>query len=526
MVFVQKNRRRWWNGIHVWFKIKCLFGINVRLVCVEIFLMTLFLFFDDSFFFNLGLFCIGFYLTVSIFFGVFCSNSQELAFPNILPAFLFFSTFILVFIFFTISLDLAPPIQVSSFFLFNQLFLIIFLVASILTLVITRSFISCYKISKFEYDLFFSFVILGSICLCFADDFLQIYLAIELQSLCLYVFATFNRNSEFSTESGLKYFVFGAIISCFLLLGFYFIYFSFGSTSLEILFSLIKDSNDSVFFLGSTFVLLALFFKVGAVPFHFWLCDVYDGSLLSVTLLFSAVPKIIIFCLLIKLFLIVNVEFQNFWSPLFLFSGVLSIVVGSVSALFQKRLKRLLAYSTISHTGFILLALIAVSPASTKAMVFYLVVYSLLTLLIFSLLIFVTCSLVKFPGYLVNWTANGVKNITLICTLSLTLFSIAGIPPLVGFFSKFFILSSVVSSGFFITATIVVVISSIGCFYYVRLIKMFFFTKQSKNGFWVSSTRNSSLDVAISVLFFFNVFFIFKPELLSLFSLVASLSII
>lgn len=113
-------------------------------------------------------------------------------------------------------------------------------------------------------------------------------------------------------------------------------------------------------------------------------------------------PKIIIFCLLIKLFLIVNVEFQNFWSPLFLFSGVLSIVVGSVSALFQKRLKRLLAYSTISHTGFILLALIAVSPASTKAMVFYLVVYSLLTLLIFSLLIFVTCSLVKFPGYLVN----------------------------------------------------------------------------------------------------------------------------
>jgi NADH-quinone oxidoreductase subunit N len=112
-------------------------------------------------------------------------------------------------------------------------------------------------------------VILGSICLCFADDFLQIYLAIELQSLCLYVFATFNRNSEFSTESGLKYFVFGAIISCFLLLGFYFIYFSFGSTSLEILFSLIKDSNDSVFFLGSTFVLLALFFKVGAVPFHF-----------------------------------------------------------------------------------------------------------------------------------------------------------------------------------------------------------------------------------------------------------------
>jgi NADH-quinone oxidoreductase subunit N len=208
-------------------------------------------------------------LTASIFFGVFCSNSEELAFPNLLPAFLFFSTFTLTFIFVAIGLDVTHQTAASGFFLFNQLFLIIFLVASILTLVLTRSFISAYRVSKFEYDILFSFVILGSICLCFADDLLQIYLAIELQSLCLYVFATFNRNSEFSTESGLKYFVFGAVISCFLLLGCYFVYFSFGSTSLEVLFSLIKGSDDSVFFLGVTFIIMAFFFKVGAVPFHF-----------------------------------------------------------------------------------------------------------------------------------------------------------------------------------------------------------------------------------------------------------------
>jgi NADH-quinone oxidoreductase subunit N len=271
---------------------------------------------------------------------------------------------------------------------------------------------------------------------------------------------------------------------------------------------------------------MAFFFKVGAVPFHFWMCDVYDGSLLSVTLLFSAVPKIIIFGLLVKFCIIVGPEFQIFWSPLFLFSGVASIAIGSISALFQKRLKRLLAYSTISHTGFILLSLISASPASTKAMVFYLVVYSLLTILVFSLIIFVTCSLTKLPNYLVNWTANGTKNITLISALSLTLLSIAGIPPLVGFFSKFFILSTVVSSGFLITSLSVVIISSVGCFYYVRLIKMFLFTKQSKNGFWVSSSRNNFLEVVISAIFFFNAFFILKPEIFSLFSLVASLSIV
>jgi NADH-quinone oxidoreductase subunit N len=229
----------------------------------------IFLFFDDLFVCNLAFLFIGFYLTVSVVFGIFCSNSNELALPNILPAFLSFSGFVLCFTFFSVGLDFLPQILTVNFYFFNQLFLVIFLIAAILTLTLTRNFVSSQKISKFEYDLFFTFVIIGSICLCFADDFLQIYLAIELQSLCLYVFATFNRNSEFSTESGLKYFIFGAIISCFLLLGFFFVYFAFGTTSLENLLSLVEGTNDSIFFFGMSFILMALFFKVGAAPFHF-----------------------------------------------------------------------------------------------------------------------------------------------------------------------------------------------------------------------------------------------------------------
>jgi NADH-quinone oxidoreductase subunit N len=144
---------------------------------------------------------------------------------------------------------------------------VLFFVA-VLVLLTTRDFAASRFLSKFEYDVLFSFVILSAVCLCFADDFLLIYLAIELQSLALYVFSTFNRNSEFSTESGLKYFVFGAIISCLLLLGFSLIYLSFGSTSFEALTSLATVSDNFFLFTGILFILVAFLFKIGAAPFH------------------------------------------------------------------------------------------------------------------------------------------------------------------------------------------------------------------------------------------------------------------
>jgi len=169
--------------------------------------------------------------------------------------------------------------------------------------------------------------------------------------------------------------------------------------------------------------------------------------------------------------------------PFLLFSSVFSILVGSISAIYQKRLKRLFAYSTISHTGFILLAFVAASPDSVKSLVFYVLIYSALTILLFSILIFAILSTKNFPAYLANWTANALKNRVFIFTFSLALFSIAGIPPLAGFFSKFLMIFSLVSNGFVVTATSVVIFSSIACFYYIRLIKMFFFVKTSKNSF-------------------------------------------
>jgi NADH-quinone oxidoreductase subunit N len=140
--------------------------------------------------------------------------------------------------------------------------------------------------------------------------------------------------------------------------------------------------------MGIIFILITFLFKIGASPFHAWLCDVYDGAIICVTLLFAAQPKIIIFSLFIKLFLLIFGDFGGFWTSLFLFTSVLSIAVGSLSALYQKRLKRLFAYSTISHTGFMLLAFIVVSSFSASALIFYIIIYSALTILLFSLLIF------------------------------------------------------------------------------------------------------------------------------------------
>jgi len=211
---------------------------------------------------------IAIYILSSLCFGVLYTSSEKLAYPTLLKPFLLFSAFTVSFIiwFFCFNFDCFSTSYLTLFY--GQIIQLIFLFVCVLILFNTRDFVSDNKILKFEYDLLFSFMILSALCLCFSDDFLNVYVAIELQSLALYVFATFNRKSEFSTESGLKYFIFGAIISCFLLLGFSFIYLTFGTTSFNALFNLVYTSDDLLLFLGILFILIALLFKIGAVPFH------------------------------------------------------------------------------------------------------------------------------------------------------------------------------------------------------------------------------------------------------------------
>ena len=282
------------------------------------------------------------------------------------------------------------------------MFQIIFIFTLCCVIFCSRDFFSSRLIVKFEYDILILFFCLSAIALCFADDFLTFYLAIELQSLVLYIFASFNRNSEFSIEAGLKYFVFGGIISCFLIFGITLIYLIFGSTNFEIIASMIFLQNDSLWFIGILFILIALLFKIGAVPFHSWLCDVYDGSMLIVTMLFSSAPKIILYSFVIKFCFLIFFDFSLIWSNIFVCVSLLSIVVGSISALYQKRVKRLFAYSTIAHTGFILLGVVCCSLQSVKAMSVYIIIYSILTITTFAFLLNSSIANHNYPKYLTN----------------------------------------------------------------------------------------------------------------------------
>jgi NADH-quinone oxidoreductase subunit N len=459
-------------------------SLNVQIVYFK--LMSLVTYLDNALFFNISIFTFSMFLLFSLIFGIRLSSKSELAFPSLLQS---FNNFNIFFLLSSLLLFSNSFFIFDNLYFFNQNFQNYFLLIVLFVLVAVYDFHVSRLIIKYELDFLLTCTFLSSICLCFADDFLIFYLAVEFQSLTFYIIASFNRHSEYSTEAGLKYFIFGAVISCFLLLGFALIFLSAGTTSFELITTLTFGFKDYFFSLGFLLILITLFFKIGAAPFHYWLCDVYDGSILSATLLFASAPKIIIFAVLIKMAFVVfqnlHFEFVNFFN----FACLTSIFIGTFSAIYQKRLKRLFAYSTIAHTGFILLGFLSASAESTKAIVIYIVIYSLLSVLLFSFLIFVSTSHQNFPKYLINWTSFGLKNYFAALTFTMVMFSIAGIPPLAGFFSKFFVLLAAITNNYLITSFIVIIISSIACFYYIRLIKIFFFSANSKNSFWLSSLK-------------------------------------
>jgi NADH-quinone oxidoreductase subunit N len=235
---------------------------------------------------------------MAITFSAHFSACDQFARPVLLNSFNLFSCFFISLLFWLFCFDFLPNDRVYFFGQNIQLLFIFFIVC---VLYASYDFLNDKKILKYEYDLLFIFIVLSGVCLCFCNEFLMLYLAIELQSLTLYIFATFNRNSEFSTESGLKYFVFGGIMSCFLLFGICLIYLFFGSLSFELFFSVANSCFDLMHFAGFLFVFIVLMFKVGAAPFHFWLCDVYEGAILPVTLLFASAPKVVLFSIFLKL---------------------------------------------------------------------------------------------------------------------------------------------------------------------------------------------------------------------------------
>lgn len=255
-----------------------------------------------------------------------------------------------------------------------------------------------------------------------------------------------------------------------------------------------------------------------------WLCDVYEGCLTTVTAFFASVPKVILFGLTLRFCSTVFNQFEDSASAMLLAAGLLSVCLGSIAALYQKRVKRLLAYSTISHTGFLLLGISCGSVDSIRSCVIYMAIYSLMSLSTFSVIMYASMEN-SVPKFLINWAAIAQRNFSLALSFALLLFSVAGIPPLAGFYSKLCILLSLLGQGYCVTAMVIVVFSSIACFYYIRLVKIFFFTAGGSNIFWTGSgTRNLELFLGTGLSTI--IFFLTRPTTISAGSTLVGLTLV
>lgn len=354
-----------------------------------------------------------------------------------------------------------------------------------------------------EYPLILLFVISGAVFLMSTNDLVSVFLSIELQSYGLYLLSTVYRNSELSTTGGLIYFLLGGLSSCFILLGTSLLYANSGTTSMDGLYIInsISDVNDNLtswyksYYLNFSLLIFSIgfLFKVSAAPFHFWSPDVYDAIPTIVTTFVAIVAKISIFIFLLELVYHTNNSLSDFsWTYGLLISSLLSLIIGTVVGLTQFRIKRLLAYSTISHVGFILLALSVSSIESTQAFIFYLIQYSISNLNIFIILITIGFSLYgyinknKEYNNLLDKNNSPIQLISqlkgyfyinpwLSLSLAITLFSFAGIPPLVGFFAKQMVLSAALDNGYIFISLIAIFTSVIGAAYYLNIIKEIFF---------------------------------------------------
>ena len=354
-----------------------------------------------------------------------------------------------------------------------------------------------------EYPLILLFIITGAIFLMSTNDLVSIFLAIELQSYGLYILSTIYRNSELSTTGGLMYFLLGGLSSCFILLGTGLIYANSGSTSLDGLYIITSISDISStdlwykpYYINLSLVIFTIgfLFKVSAAPFHFWSPDVYDAIPTIVTTFVALIAKVSIFILLLQLVYYTNNSFTEMsWTFILLLSSLFSLIIGTVVGLTQFRIKRLFAYSTISHVGFMLLVLGISSIESTQAFIFYLTQYIISNLNAFMILIAIGYSLYYYtsenkeheelmdknnsPIQLIN-QLKGYYHINPLLALSLaiTIFSFAGVPPLIGFFGKQMVLSAALDKGLIFLSLVAITTSVIGGIYYLGIIKEMFFS--------------------------------------------------
>ena len=375
----------------------------------------------------------------------------------------------------------------ENIFLFNSSYVvddlslfmkILTVVGGAFVLLISTKYLKIFKIFLIEYPILILSSILGMLVMISSNDLMVFYIGLELQSLALYVLASFNRDQLKSSESGLKYFVLSALSSGLLLYGCSLIYGFSGSTNFIIIGDTMNSTHYGLTF-GIVFILVGLAFKISAVPFHMWAPDVYEGSPTSVTLFFAIVPKVAALTVFIRFLYVPFFNMIEQWQPIVIFLSIASMIFGAVAAIGQKNLKRLVAYSSIGHIGYALAGLAIGTNDGIQSSIVYICIYLVMNLGLFSCLLMMRRNDQYFET-IDDLSGLSKNHPVLSLSLLVILFSLAGIPPLAGFFAKFYIFKSVIEQSMYFLAIVGLLSTVIAAFYYLRIIKAIYFDEEKE----------------------------------------------
>jgi len=391
---------------------------------------------------------------------------------------------------------------------------ILTLITGTFVLVISSTYLKLLKIFQMEYPILILSSILGMMVMISSNDLIVFYIGLELQSLALYVLASFNKDLIKSSEAGLKYFVLSALSSGLLLYGCSLIYGFSGSTNFNIISDSI-NSNQYGLTLGIVFILVGLAFKISAVPFHMWAPDVYEGSPTTVTLFFAVVPKIAALTVFIRFLYVPFLNMTDQWQTIIIFISIASMVFGAVAAIGQKNLKRLIAYSSISHMGYALAGLSVGTNQGIQSSIVYISIYVVMNLGFFCCLLMLKRN-GQYYENIEDLTGLSKNHPILSLSLLIFLFSLAGIPPLAGFFAKLYIFKAVIEQSMFFLAIVGLLSTVIAAFYYLRIIKVIYFDSP-KEKYDIEYNIGLKISLAISTLLIL-LYFIFPSKLVEIVS--------
>ncbi len=356
---------------------------------------------------------------------------------------------------------------------FSNYFKVLILISSLFVLNSSKKFITENRLDKFEYPIIILLSILGMFFMVSSNDLILFYLGLELQSLSLYILASIDRDNLRSSESGIKYFVLSALSSGLLLYGCSLLYGFTGSTNFDLIATQLNKENIGAVF-AMVFILVGLAFKISAVPFHMWTPDVYEGAPTSITNYFAVVPKVAGLALLIKFMFIPFSNILLEWQTIIIFISIASMILGSVAAIAQKNIKRLLAYSSIGHIGYALAGVATGEISGYESAIIYISIYVIMNIGAFSCLYLLKKD-GKYKENISDLSGISKKHPLLAVSFLILLFSLAGIPPLGGFFAKFYVFTAVLEQKMYTLGIIGLLTTVISAFYYLKIIKTIYF---------------------------------------------------